>query len=203
MPHAVSTRPPPASHPLALLALSFAVGIVAARLFGLTIVAALTPCALCSALTLLYYVRRRSGWATLFLTLAFCCAGAMLAIIEKRGVTVQRVERMFEDGVIASGDPLEIEGVLLSAPEPAPESFYLTLRVEKIRYKETESVATGTVRLVASVRDQRTRAEYEALELRYGARLRVMTALSRNEQFRNPGVSSLTEYLEQRGLDAT
>nr|MBA3805495.1 ComEC/Rec2 family competence protein [Acidobacteriota bacterium] len=75
--------------------------------------------------------------------------------------------------------------------------------VEKVRYKETEREATGKVWLTASVRDQRVRAEYEALELRYGARLRIMTALSRTERFRNPGVSSLTEYLEQRGLDAT
>ena len=204
MPQAVSTQPPFAPHPLALLALSFAAGILAVRLFGLTIAAAaLACCAGSSLLTLFSFARRRLGWATLFLTLAFCCAGAMLAIVEKRAVPAHRVERMFEDGVISSGDPLEIEGVLLSAPEPAPDSFYLTLRVEKIRYKEAERKATGTIRLMASVRDQRARAEYESLELRYGARLRVMTALIRTERFRNPGVSSLTEYLEQRGLDAT
>jgi competence protein ComEC len=110
---------------------------------------------------------------------------------------------LFEDGIIASGEPLEIEGAVASAPEPAPEGFYLTLRVERIRLRETERAATGTVWLVAKVLDRTTRAEYEALELRYGARLRVMTALGRAERFRNPGVSSLTEYLERRGFDAT
>jgi competence protein ComEC len=201
---AVSTRPLLFPHPLALLALSFAGGIVVVRLTGLTLAPALISCAVCSALALLCCVRRRTYWATLLLlTLAFFCAGAMLACLEKRGVSSSRVERLFEDGSIASGDPVELEGTLTSAPEPAPGSLYLTLRVEKLRLKETEREAAGTVLLAARVQGSAVRAEYEALELRYGARLRVMTTLSRSEGFRNPGVSSLTEYLEQRGLDAT
>jgi competence protein ComEC len=139
----------------------------------------------------------------MFILLAFISAGALCALIEKRNVASHRVERLMEDGVIASGAPVEVEGLLTSAPEPAPESFYLTLRVEKIRFKETEREASGTVRLVAAVPSVSVRTEYEALELRYGARLRVMTTLDRTERFRNPGVSSLTEYLEQRSLDAT
>jgi competence protein ComEC len=203
MAHAVSTRPQLFPHPLALLALFFAGGIVAARLFGLAAALYILCCALCSASALLCFVRRRRRAATLLLAQAFFCAGAMLAGVEKLGVAPNRVERLFENHAIASGDPVEVEGVLTSAPEPAPGGFYLTLRVEKIRYKETEREATGTIRLAAQVPNDALHDEYEALELRYGARLRVMTALNRAERFRNPGVSSLTEYLEQRGLDAT
>jgi competence protein ComEC len=198
---AVSTRPPLAPHPLLLLAIAFAAGIVVARLTGFTLVQSLAFCAASSILALLCFVRRRSVCATLFLLLAFCSAGTMLALIEKR--SVNGLERLFDEGVIASGDPVEIEGSLMGAPEPAPDGFYLTLRVEKIRFKETERLVQGHVRLAASVRDSKLSAEYEALELRYGARLRVMTMLDRTERFRNPGVSTLTEYLEQRGLDAT
>jgi competence protein ComEC len=203
MAQAVSTRPLFFPYPLALLALSLAGGITAARLLGLSLSISLSACALCSALALLCFVRRRTGAATLLLTLAFFCAGAMLYGVEKRGVSPNRVETLFEDGVIASGDPVELEGTLASAPEPAPGSFYLTLRVEKIRFKETEREASGAVRLAATIENTEARAEYEALELRYSARLRVLTTLNRAERFRNPGVSSLTEYLEQRGLDAT
>ncbi|HEX8145324.1 MAG TPA: ComEC/Rec2 family competence protein [Pyrinomonadaceae bacterium] len=203
MPQAVSTRPPLSPHPLALLALTFAAGIFAVRLYVLTLRFALACCAICLALALLSYIRRRSGWATLFVALSFFGAGAMLACLEKRSVAAHRVERLLEDGSIASGEPMEIEGTMESAPEPAPESLYLTLRVEKIRLREREREASGRVRLVAAVTNEVTRAEYEALELRYGARLRVMTILNRTESFRNPGVSSLTEYLEQRSLDAT
>src|SRR5439155_10919338 len=45
--------------------------------------------------------------------------------------------------------------------------------------------------------------EYEALQLRHGARVRVMTTLDREENFRNPGVLPFTEYLERKGYDAT
>lgn len=200
---AVSTRPPVAPHPLLLLAIAFAAGILAARLAGLSIVPALVFCAASSILALLCCLRRRSGCATLFLALAFCSAGAVLAVAERQSARVDGLERLFGEGIIASGDPLEVEGVLTRAPEVAPGGFYLTLRVEKIRFKETERPASGHVRLAASVPDATLRAEYEALELRYGARLRVMTMLHRAERFRNPGVSTLTEYLEQRGLDAT
>jgi competence protein ComEC len=203
MAQAVSTRPLFFPYPLALLALSLAGGIASARLLGLALLPSLPAGALCSTLALLCFVRRRMSAATLLLAIAFFCVGAVLYGVEKRGVRANRVERLFKDGMIASGDAVEVEGTLASAPEPAPGSFYLTLRVEKLRLKENERDASGTVRLAAAVENVAAREEYEALELRYGARLRVLTALNRAAEFRNPGGSSLTEYLEQRGLDAT
>ena len=88
-------------------------------------------------------------------------------------------------------------------PEIAPESFYLTLRIERVRLKHTDLSATGVVELLAPVRDRGVRAEYDSLELRHGARIDVMTALERSDNFRNPGVSSFTEFLERKGYDAT
>ncbi|HYE64488.1 MAG TPA: ComEC/Rec2 family competence protein, partial [Pyrinomonadaceae bacterium] len=123
--------------------------------------------------------------------------------MEANGAAQNRVQRFYVDGLIAEGDPVELTGTLEAAPETAPERFYLTLRVEKLRFRDVERAASGVVWLVAPVRDRLMRAEYEALELRYGARIRVLTALSREESFSNPGVSSLTEYLERRGFDAT
>src|ERR1051325_1861264 len=130
---AVSTRPPLSNHPLALLAFAYAAGIVAARFYARSLALALACCALSSVLALLCRVRGRSAWATLFVSLAFFWAGAMCARIEKRNVASHRLERLLEDGVIASGDPVELEGGLASAPEHAPESSFLTLRVDKIR----------------------------------------------------------------------
>lgn len=140
---------------------------------------------------------------TLFIALAFAFAGATLALLEERGVAANRVQRFYDEGVIDGDAPVEVTGVLTSAPEYAPDGFYLTLRVEKIRFGEDERAASGVVWLYAPVRDGATRDRYEALELRYGARVQVMTRLSREESFRNPGVSVLTEYLERRGYDAT
>jgi competence protein ComEC len=129
--------------------------------------------------------------------------GATLMLLEKESVTAGRVQRLYDDGTIKSGEPVEVTGVLERAPEAAPDGFYLTLNVEKLRFKGEERAISGQISLFAPVRDRAAHAAYEILELRYGARMRVMTELQRTDNFRNPGVSPLTEYLERRNLDAT
>ncbi len=199
----VAHRPALAHAPLAFLALSFAAGILLANLCDTSLIAWLASACISSILLFYFYAKRKHALATLLITLAFLSAGASLSVIEKRSVSQNRVQRFFEEGAIHSGEPVELTGVLESAPESAPDGFYLSLRVEKLRIREEEKNASGVVWLFVPVRERRIGAEYEALELRYGARLRLMTALRRAESFRNPGVSSFTEYLEQRGFDAT
>lgn len=189
------------AHPLALLAACFACGIAVARLFP----SPLLLCFLCggaaSALALLFFVGRREWLALILLMLAFFCAGWSLAAVQQGKIEPDSIEHLYDEGLLASGDPVELTGVLTSAPEPAPDGLYLTMRVEKVRFKEKERAATGIVWLFAPAAVEAVRAEYEGLELRYGARLSVMVALSRADSFRNPGVSSFTEYLERRGYD--
>ncbi len=110
---------------------------------------------------------------------------------------------MYDLGLITFGEPVEVTGILSGQPEPAPDSFYLTIRVESISFKGTDRNASGTVMLLAHAREEQARKEYDDLELRHGARVRVMTTLDRDESFRNPGVLPLTEYLERKGYDAT
>jgi len=57
--------------------------------------------------------------------------------------------------------------------------------------------------LLAPVSGTQAEQEFTELDLRYGARIRVMTMLERSDSFRNPGVSSFTEYLDRKGYDAT
>jgi competence protein ComEC len=199
----IARQPDLASHPLAALAVSFVVGVIVARFTSLPLKITLTCLGMCSVLVIYFFVKQRQGSATLMLLVAFSCAGATLGSLEKRGVSRERVQRFYDEGLIASGDPVEVTGVLERAPESAPDGFYLALRVEKLRFKDEERSVSGSVSLFAPVYDRAAGAEYDALELRYGARVRVMTALRRSENFRNPGVSSFTEYLEQRGFDAT
>jgi hypothetical protein len=190
---AVPQQPVFLPYPLAILAASFALGILVARFTTLPLNFALMCSAACSLSAIYSFIRRYMLLASLFLAIAFFCTGAALMSLERSLVTAERVERVYDDELIASGDPVEVTGVIAHAPEPAPDGFYLTLDVEKLRFKETEREASGQVLLFAPVRDARVRAEYEALELRYGARVSVMTALDRTDNFRNPGVSSLTE----------
>jgi competence protein ComEC len=192
------------AHPLALLAASFVSGIIVARFCEPGLIVYLLSGAMCSAMAVLFLLRRRLTVATMLVALAFMCAGGALLMLERREAGAgDRVGRFYDEGLIAADEPVEVTGVMTAAPEPAPESFYLTLRVESLRFKERDYRASGIVWLFVPVRNRVVRGEYERLGLRYGARLRVMTVLNRTESFRNPGVSTLTEYLERRGYEAT
>lgn len=200
---AVSQQPKFLPHPLAILAASLALGILLARFTSVPLNPSLAFGAACSSLAIYSLLKRQMQFATLFLTLAFCCAGAAMMSLEQSTVGAERIKRLYDDGLIASGDPVEVTGIVARAPEPAPDGFYLTLDVAELRSKGTKRQAAGQVLLFAPVHDDRARLEYEKLELRYGARVNVMAALDRADSFRNPGVSSLTEYLERSGVDAT
>ena len=189
-------------HPLALLAVSFAAGVLLAHVFALPLAICFACGASVSLLAVFTLVWRKLGLASLLICLAFVCVGATLATIEKESIADNRVRRFYEEGRIASGEPVEITGALERAPEYAPDGFNILLRVERLRFKADEHAVSGTVQLFAPVRDETARIEYAALELRRGARVRMMIRLERAEKFRNPGVSSRTEFLERRGFDA-
>ncbi|MEP6637260.1 MAG: ComEC/Rec2 family competence protein, partial [Acidobacteriota bacterium] len=194
-------RQPFAAHPLALLAVAFACGIPCGPFISVHPIL-LVLCALSATAAFLLLLREKTLPATMLLSVAFLFTGAILAGIEQHNVRADSLKLLLDDGTIAVGDPIELTGVLEAQPEPAPESFHLVLRVERLKFRDAERTTSGIVTLLLPV--ARTRiAAYQSLELRYGARIRVMTALKREDNFRNPGVSSFTEYLDRKGYDAT
>ncbi len=147
--------------------------------------------------------RNRRTLASGSLVTTFVCCGFLLSLIDSRPAAPNRISRLYDAGQFTYGEPVELTGVLSGQPEPAADSFYLTMRVERISFKGTEQDASGTVILLTHAREEHVRKEYHALELRHGARVRVVTMLDREENFRNPGGLPLTEYLERKGYDAT
>ncbi len=141
--------------------------------------------------------------STLSLLLAFLCTGMVLVRSTDLPPAANRIATMYDQGAIGPGDPVEIVGVVIGEPEPAPHSFYLTIRVQRVAFKAIESDASGTVLFLVPASTEKLKLEYDALALHHGARLRVMTKLEREDNFRNPGVSQFTEYLERKGYDAT
>jgi competence protein ComEC len=141
--------------------------------------------------------------ASILTVVAFFSTGMILSMIEYGPIAPNRISRLYAEGLFTYGEPVEITGVIQGQPEPAPDSFYLTIRVERISLKGSERDASGTVILLAHVHEAQVRKEYGALDLRHGARVRVVTTLDRDENFRNPGGLPLTEYLDRRGYDAT
>src|SRR6266850_1516503 len=190
-------------HPLAQLAIVFIAGILTASRFVPDLALSLSPLALFSVVTLLALLRNRLALASLSLLLGMFLAGASLAVLEKTGSTAGRVKRLIADGLFGSNDPVELTGVLDGPPEYAHDRVYLPLRIKTLSFKGNDSRASGTVALVASFQTLEIEREYLDLDLHYGARIRVMTTLDRSDKYRNPGVSTLSEYLDRRGYDAT
>jgi competence protein ComEC len=189
-------------HPLALLAAFLAAGIALADFLHLPPGVWLATGAGLTVVAVICLVQRKIAAARLTVALAFTLAGAGLMAVEKGTIERDRVRQFYDDGRVAAGDPVEVTGWLERAPERAPDGLFLALRVEQLRIKGQDFGARGTVWLFAPARDEETRARYEALDLEYGARLRVMVGLSRAEEFRNPGVGTVEDYLDRRGFDA-
>ena len=202
----VLAQPRVAQSPLLILAGAISTGILLGSritaqprlvlIFGASLVAG-------SAVLSIFLIRKKKPVAPWLLIVGFIFTGLVLSLIEAREVSPERISRMYEQGLVSASDPVELTGTIDRQPEPAPQSFYLTVRAERIRVRGIERDAAGTILLLAQVRDQLFADEYDALELRHGARVRVLTALDREDNFRNPGVMPFTEYLEREGYDAT
>ena len=147
--------------------------------------------------------RRASHLRAACLLAAAVCAGATFAGIERTDIDVSRIRRLLGEGHVARSTPVEITGVIEGAAEPLPDGFALDLRAERLRAGDDERIASGRIRLFAPVSGGAALAAYERLELRAGARVRVMVVLRRDEAFRNPGVDSRIDILDRQGYDAT
>lgn len=128
--------------------------------------------AICSIAVVVALLMGRLKLAGWALLVAMFFAGAVLAVQEPR-------LRMLESGTVV------LTGVLDGPPEFARDRVYLTVRSEH-----------GLVSLVGDP------AELRGLDLRYGTRIQVTAKISRSDQYRNPGVSPLSEYLERKGYVA-
>ncbi|HZN01873.1 MAG TPA: DNA internalization-related competence protein ComEC/Rec2 [Pyrinomonadaceae bacterium] len=180
-------------HPLAQLAVAFAAGICAAEYLPASLVFSLVPGAVSLVLAVLFVSKKKTFVAGGLLLVALLFAGAVLAVLEKRAEQGSDIKHVLDDH---EGERLKLTGVLDGPPEFARDKVYLSLRVEQV----AESKASGRVWLLAPIRNG---DRYDSLRLRYGARIQVTTTLDRTGNYRNPGVSTLSEYLERRDFDAT
>lgn len=183
-------------HPLFQLALAFSAGICVSDYLPVGISLALIACAACTVVSTVAIVKTRIALAGAALLLAFFFAGQALASLEKPSAS-GFVKRHLV------GRPLTLTGVLDGPPEFSRDRLYISLRVERCFFENNETVVSGRVWLLAPIRNSTSEGQFTSLQLRYGARVRVATALDYAGNYRNPGVSTLSEYLERREYDAT
>lgn len=181
--------------PLAQLAVAFSVGIGFSNYFSTTLPVLLSVGAVCMAAAIAAVVRRRLLLAGLALLLATSAAGGTLAMQERRDERGNDLKEF-------AGRQVVITGVVSGPVEVGRDRLYLTLDVERLDVDGLERSVLGVVSLMAPLQTAEGEQEFRELQLRYGARIRVVARLNRGDEFRNPGVSPLSEYLERRGYDA-
>ncbi len=142
--------------------------------------------------------------AALFLLLGGCAvAGGLLWAINDASTGHTRVRKLFEQGELGAGEPVEIIGTLNDSPELAPDRIYLSIEVERCAAAGREAIATGVVQIVVPFNDEQARQAYDQLGLDYGARIRLHGNLKSKDGYRNPGAPDFDQMLEYRGYDAS
>lgn len=191
-----------ALNPLAQLATAFALGVLGAQYLAASILVLCMVTAVIIAFAIAVLVFGSQRAATCLVTIAMFLTAFAVAT-QYSQVPKNQLRSLLDSGAIVAGEPVELTGVLERDPEVAPQRLYLQLHVERISAKRTEREISGAVLMLAPVPSAASKQEFEQLELRYGARIRLMTLLERSDAFRNPGVSSFTEFLDRKGYDAT
>ena len=216
MPEARS-RPNFNRFPMLWLAVCFAAGILAADSINIDLRLSV---ATCFALAIAAFLLRNQHFAAILVLAAFAAAGAASATIEKQSVAADRLRSLYDNGTIRSGDPVEVEGVLLGRPEPSIDGQFLNLRTEKIVYRGVARSTSGYVRLflpgvkeslteeiseseISNLKSDISNFRFELSDLKYGSRLRIACKLARQDEFLNAGVIPKIEMLDRLGVDAT
>ncbi len=185
-------------HPLLWLAVWFALGIALGHVFEIR---SLVSLFIAGLLAIVCIVRRNAAF--FLLPVAFVSLGTLSFAIQNQSIAENRIKRIYDDGRIHSGEPVEIEGVLFGFPEPAYQGMFLPLRAEKLTYKNADVEVSGKVRLFFPGDENVSDGAFDQINLGYGSRLRIYARLEREERFQNPGVGSRIEILDQQGIDAT
>ncbi len=191
-----------AAYPLAQLAWAFALGILAGNYLPSLLWLFISGGALISVGAITTLLKHKLQLATVLVMCAIVFLGGAFAIVEKTRIPANQIRRLLAQQAIKVGEPVELTGVLEQEPELAPERLYVRLKAQRIRSGNTVTQTSGVVMLLARV-SKKNEQEFDALDLHYGAAVRVMTRLERADSYRNPGVSSFTEYLDRQGYDAT
>ena len=173
----MSVRPPSQTfsfNPLLWLAASFALGIVLGSVINTSFFAVATAAFSASVFSILL---RKFRLATALVLISFFTAGCSFFALEQASVSDDRIRRLFETERLISGEPVEIEGELSGAPEPAPEGYFSLVHSERVRVDDVEVSTSGLVRVFVPLDVDAARSDFANLELTHGSRVRIACIL--------------------------
>lgn len=190
-----------AQHPLNLIATAFSLGILGSTFSTPKLIALLISLGILTAFTLVSLLGNKLRLSGFFLLIAFSFAGASLTVLEKRD-DPQRVKNLINQNVISADEVVELTGVLDGEPEFARDRVILSLSVETIKTSSQTLKSGGVISLQAWLKQSTEQSIYRELDMHHRSRIFVHARLDRSDKYRNPGVSTLTEYLDRKDYDA-
>src|SRR5689334_4237314 len=122
--------------PLLFLAVSLAIGIFVGHYPPSATSIRLGAAGITTSLILIsvwMVSRRESRGAAVLVLIAFFVAGFAIALIANQPDDSNRIKQMFDGGLMAANEPIELTAVVHGQPESAPEGFYLNVRAETVR----------------------------------------------------------------------
>ena len=188
--------------PLAQLAAAFATGILASEYLHLrlsVVICAGAVLTLVAVITLGFQKHLASG---LILLMAMCSAGAIVSTLTHTRHEANALRKILDAENIGEREAVVLTGILDGPTDFARDRLYLTLRIDEIKVEGSQRATNGVVSVLAPFKSRDQEQDYRNLDLGHGDRVQVSVTLRRNDQFRNPGVSTLTEFLERKGWDA-
>ena len=187
-------------YPLLWAAISFASGIVVAEVSAVRWFVWLGAGFVIGVAA---FILRRGSKARYTALICVLFAGAFIHQFQISNVAEDRIKRIYDEGRVESGSPVEIEGKLIGLPEPAYEGVFIRLAAAKLKARQTEQNASGVVRMFVPLGSEEQRSDLASLDLRSGTTVRTACELLREDQYLNPGVMPRRQLLDQQSIDAT
>lgn len=186
-------------YPVIYMAISLALGILLGNWANIGPWPAIIVSVIAALLALVY---RLSLAGTLFICIAFIAAGVLLNDAERIHESApDRLRVIYDSGVVGSGAPVELEGVVRGEPEASQNGEFLNVRGERLREHGEGRPVAGMVRIL--VPGPTVTETTAAAPLKHGSRIRVTCSLEREDEFLNPGVQPRRDLLDRIGVDAT
>jgi competence protein ComEC len=180
--------------PVFLSACFFAAGIVLAHDTPLTLSFALIACGICELVGLLSWYQKWQAAAALLALAGFAFAGASAARLFAYRFPANDLSHL-TDRSIELGEPVRIQGVLVTTPLRTPSGFLMDLSARRIWISGKAYSASGKIRL--RIMSGRKFAMAGApLDLRYGDTITAWARLGRPQNYRNPGGFDYRRWLQ-------
>jgi len=185
--------------PLLAVAVSFALGIMFARVDHLTLGGASFLLVAAGTCLLAGLAALRANWrraSALLAVSGFIFAGAASAPLFELRFAPNDIRRLAEWGLDAK-DTVELEGAVVTTPLLTPYGDEFDLEARRLwSGNEVRSVA-GRIRLrLAAGNEPGTKEDTSNFHLQYGDFIRAPVRLRRPHVYRNPGVFDYARYME-------